>query len=428
MFEFFSSSGGNFSSFLWRFFLTIIVALPIGLEREKAKKFAGLRTSLLVASLGFFSSFLARAFSAPSIVVLGLLFSISVALLIYYARSKRERHPGLTTSTAFVLLFCLGLLVELGLFLEAIAASIILTLLLAIKPFAKFFVKHLSEKELIETLALGFFSFIMLPVLPNRSIDPWGIFNPFVVWSMTLLVLALGFAGHLVARIFKETRVSAGIIGAAGGLASLIATTFAVSENARKDRSLSDGIALVLSVAFSVTTVRVLLLSLVGSREVFAYLIFPLIFVSAVSLALSMRSGNFSGSRKRISLGMKKTSPFSFSTAIRFTVLFTGLVILFKLLMTFFGKYGLYAAAAFAGFGSLNALVVSITSLSAVGSISPLEAAVAILIGCLSSAVVNLALAYRIGGAQLGSKVFRVFGAGALLFAGFIIGLIFIGG
>jgi|GEM_PF-5511490 len=409
------SGGSNFADFLWKLFLAIIVAVPIGLDREKTRKFAGLRTSLLVATLGFFSSFLSRLLSAPVIIFISVAFAVGISILIYYFRGRHERHPGLTTSAVFVLLFFLGVLVEAGLALEAISASIIITTLLALKPFAKLVVKNLSERELLEAMVFSALSFIFLPLLPNRPVDPWGIFNPFVFLSMTLLVLGLGFAGYFVAKIFGE-KAAAGVAGISGGLSSLVAANMALSERAREFPRFVRAGKIALILASAITVVRIFLLVFVLDRGVANYLAIPLLVVFSIPIALSGHEvvSAFGKEGRGFSLGMKQVPHLAFGTAFRFGILFTFLIVFFKLVYPVAGVGGTYLTAAVAGFASLNALIVSIVALSSAGAISSKEAAVSIIIGLASNLSANLAISYKLGGRELGNSLAKSFGLSAI--------------
>ncbi len=409
------SGGSNFADFLWKIILTIIVAVPIGLDREKTRKFAGLRTSLLVATLGFCSSFLSRLFSSPVIIFISVAFAVGISMLIYYFRGRHERHPGLTTSAVFVLLFFLGVLVEAGLALEAISASIIITTLLALKPFAKLVVKNLSERELLEAMVFSALSFIFLPLLPNRPVDPWGIFNPFVFLSMTLLVLGLGFAGYFVAKIFGE-KAAVLVAGISGGLSSLVAANMALSERAREFPRFVRAIKTALILALAITIVRIFLLVFVLDRMVANYLAIPLFVVFSIPIALSGHEivSAFGKESRGFSLGMKQAPHLAFGTAFRFGILFTIILVFFKPVYQVAGVWGMYLTAAVTGLASLNALIISIAALSSAGAINSNEAAVSIIIGLASALSTSLAISYKFGGRELGNSLAKSFGLSAL--------------
>ncbi len=381
--------------FLWKLFLALMVAVPIGLEREKARKFAGVRTSLLITAVGFFSSFFAGTLGASWLVGVGLAFATVIAVIMYYARARRERHPGLTTSIVFVLLFCFGVLVDLGMYFEAIASSIVVTFLLSAKEFTKSVVKKLEEKELVEALVLGFVSFIFLPLMPNRTVDPWGLFNPFLFWTMAVFVMGVGFAGYVATKTFGS-EMGVGLTGIIGGLVSSLAVVFSMAPQAGRDRAHSQGAALAVTLASATMLLRVLALSFIGSRALFNELVLPLLVAAALGMILSLRSPL--SLTKRISFDLSGSSPLAFRSALEFALLFLALTVSSRFLVSRFGSVGLYVAAALAGVAGLNALIVSSASLVSVGAIPTEIAAVSVLVGCFCACAANVAFSARLGG------------------------------
>ena len=83
----------------------------------------------------------------------------------------------------------------------AAAAAVATTAILALKGFLHGFVKRITWDELRSGLALLAMSFILLPVLPNRAIDPWQAVNPFELWLMTVLIGVISFAGYVAVKI-----------------------------------------------------------------------------------------------------------------------------------------------------------------------------------------------------------------------------------
>ena len=69
---------------------------------------------------------------------------------------------------------------------------------------------------------------IILPLLPDRAIDPWGGFNPREIWFFTVLIATISFAGYIAVRVLGPSR---GLLvsSLAGALASSTAVTVALS-------------------------------------------------------------------------------------------------------------------------------------------------------------------------------------------------------
>lgn len=93
-------------------------------------------------------------------------------------------------------------------------------------------VKRLTWEELRSGLALLAMTFILLPLLANRTADPWESLNPHAIWLMTLLIAALSFVGSVAIKVTGKNR---GILltGIAGGLVSSTALALSLARLAR---------------------------------------------------------------------------------------------------------------------------------------------------------------------------------------------------
>jgi uncharacterized membrane protein (DUF4010 family) len=47
---------------------------------------------------------------------------------------------------------------------------------------------------------------IILPLLPNRAIDPWGGFNPWEIWFFTVLTASLSYLGYIAVQLLGPAR------------------------------------------------------------------------------------------------------------------------------------------------------------------------------------------------------------------------------
>jgi uncharacterized membrane protein (DUF4010 family) len=97
----------------------------------------------------------------------------------------------------------------------AAASGVAATGLLALKPALHAWLRRLSWIELRSALVLMAMTFILLPLLPNRTIDPWASINPYEIWLMTILIAVISFAGYGAIKLLGAER---GILfGAVGG-------------------------------------------------------------------------------------------------------------------------------------------------------------------------------------------------------------------
>jgi uncharacterized membrane protein (DUF4010 family) len=167
-------------------------------------------------------------------IVLGLAFVVfsSAVILFRYRETADEGTYGATTVVAVMLAFALGALAVVGDQRIAAASAVAASCLLAMKALLHNWIKHISWVELRSGLVLAAMTIILLPILPNRTIDPWSAINPYEIWLMTVMITAISFAGYVAVKLTGERQ---GIVlsGIGGGLASSTATTVLLSRLAR---------------------------------------------------------------------------------------------------------------------------------------------------------------------------------------------------
>ena len=75
----------------------------------------------------------------------------------------------------------------------------------------------LSELELRDALLLGVAAIVILPLLPNRSVDPLGTVNPFRLWRLVVAFMSLSAFGYVAQRAFGP-RYGLALAGFGSGL------------------------------------------------------------------------------------------------------------------------------------------------------------------------------------------------------------------
>ena len=76
-------------------------------------------------------------------------------------------------------------------------------------------------------------SLVVLPLLPNQPVGPFGALNPHAIWIIVILVMAIGATGHVAIRLLGA-RGGLVISGFASGFVSSTATIGAMGARARK--------------------------------------------------------------------------------------------------------------------------------------------------------------------------------------------------
>ncbi len=158
-----------------RFGLATLLGFAIGFEREMGKGETGkgsMRDYVLIALIGALSGFVAGELENSWLIAFGL---IAVLVLLVLAQQGETRSGavtgGITSEAAAVITFFLGALVMYGAFEIAIALTVATMVILSQKERLVGFRKRVERYELDATVKLLIITFIVLPVLPQSSLD-----------------------------------------------------------------------------------------------------------------------------------------------------------------------------------------------------------------------------------------------------------------
>jgi hypothetical protein len=158
------------------------IGLLIGAERERRKGEgqsrapAGIRT-FAIGSLAGAISFIVGGQLLLSIVTTGV---FALTALGYWRGSAED--PGLTSEIALIVTVLLG-----GLSVQtpvlAAGLGVTLAILLAARSPLHYFVRSvLTQSEMTDALIFAGATLVILPLLPNRDLGPYGAFNPYKIW------------------------------------------------------------------------------------------------------------------------------------------------------------------------------------------------------------------------------------------------------
>jgi uncharacterized membrane protein (DUF4010 family) len=394
------------------FALALAIGALIGVERARLKASgdvgAGLRTFVLVAEAGAVAAWLARELESPWVFAAAgaLVTALVVAGYLVEAR-VRPQAAGLTTEIAAVVTYLLGGAVILGAAEIAVALAIATTAVLAFKEPLHGAVARIGHEDLEATLKLLIATFVVLPVLPDRAIDPWGVLNPYAMWWLVILISALSFAGYVATRVLGESRGSV-LTGLAGGLVSSTAVTLGFARQSRERagaevRPMAAGLLLAWGVMF----VRVLVVVAVVHRPLFRVLALPFAAMAATTLALAVRHYLATrGERAERAPAVQLKNPFRLTASIRFALVFALVLLVVELARRTLPAGGLYVVAALAGLTDVDAITLSMAGLAR-GGTAPELAAGAIVVAALANTCAKCAFVASLGSAALRRSTLR---------------------
>lgn len=406
---------------LLRLGLALAIGLLVGLERgwrdragPAGSRTAGIRTYGMSGLLGGVMAALSQAFGTASILIAGLL---SFALVFGWFKLQEGRHDrdfSVTGVVAALCVFGLGGLAVAGDHRVAAAGGAALAALLASRDAMHGLLRQITWIELRSAIVLAVMTAIVLPLLPNRTIDPWGGLNPWEIWFFTVLTAAISFLGYIAVRILGPARgllVSA----LAGALVSSTAVTLAFARTARQSAnvgSLAGAAALAAMISIlRVTAVVTILQPRVLLAMAPAALAAAGVFGAFGLLLLFRGSGEAASSPSR--------NPFALGGLLLFAMLFAVVSTASAALVGQFGGGSLLGASALSGMFDVDVAVLSALRLVDQG-LAPAMIGQAVLAALCANAVGRLALAIPAGPVafwlpQMAAAV-GAFGAGCAAF------------
>jgi uncharacterized membrane protein (DUF4010 family) len=313
----------------------------------------------------------------------------------------RVSDPGLTTEVAMFATFLLGVITATRPQV-AVAAGVVMAVLLAARsPLQRLVKEVLSERELRDGLAFAIAALVVLPLLPDRAVDPFGVINPFALWRLAVVMMGLSAAGYMAQRLAGSRR---GLIlaGLAGGFVSSTATIAAMGRRARETPEVA-GQAASAGVASMLTSILYLCLLLAALRPQVLLLVGIPLAVSAACLLAYAVTG------LRRDAPPDAPAPTGRAFDLRAVALFVGLVAGFTLISQglehSLGDAGVLAGAAATGLADAHAAALSMANMAAAGALSDRTAALGVLIALVANMLVKAPTAWILGGRDYGLRV-----------------------
>lgn len=403
------------------FATALLIGVLVGVEREKRKAdegnqgIAGLRTFILVALIGAVAGYLARTMDLPWLVAAGLLAVAGPVVAGYLVMARvRPDSLGLTTELAAVTVCLLGILTMLGQRELAIGLGVVTAAVLAYKQPLHGLVAKLGWDDVYAAVRLLVATFIVLPLLPDRPLDPWQALNPYKLWLLVILISGLSLVGYVTTRWLGPGRGTA-VTGLTGGLVSSTAVTLSFARRGRDEPGMASALACGILLAWTVMVARVLALVLAVNPPLLQPLVAPCVAMGMVTLALAWfhyRHSSAVGKRTTATEDVPLRNPFSLTAAVKFALLFAAVLLLVKGVQIYFPGKGVYVIAGVAGLTDVDAITLSMAEFARANE--PLQAATAIVIASLSNTLVKAGMVASLGGPALRRPILVASGATVL--------------
>lgn len=359
--------------------ISVLLGLLVGLQRERvASDPAGFRTFPLITVFGTLCALLAREFGYGWMLGVGAAGVITVIVIGNVPRLKRtDVDPGITTEVSMLVMFAVGAFVVVGPWIIAAAITGGVAILLHMKPQLHRFAERMGEQDFRAILQFVLITFIILPVLPNKAYDPLqalqpvfpertlpqlDVLNPYEIWLLVVLVVAISLAGYVS---FKWLGHRAGTVlgGILGGTVSSTATTVSYARRSAAVPETAGPATVVIMIAGTVVYLRVLLLALVVAPSLVRAAAGPMFALFAGTTVLAALTWAFS--RKEVNDVPAPDNPTELRTALIFAVLYTIVIVALASAKAFLqdgGHYAhevLYGISAISGMTQMDAVTLS---------------------------------------------------------------------
>jgi uncharacterized membrane protein (DUF4010 family) len=392
---------------VWSLVAALLIGALVGIERERKKSesedlgIGGVRTFILFALTGAVAAWLARQLDSPWVFVLPFLGIVALAVAGYLAQARvKPRSLGLTTETAALTVYLLGGACVAGSVQVALALGVVVSAALAYKQPLHDLVARLGTEDIEAGVKLLAATFIVLPLLPRRTIDPWGAIEPHSLWLLVVLIAGLSLIGYVATRALGPEK-GAAVTGLAGGLASSTAVTLTFARQSREEGQQAGALASGLLLAWGIMFVRVVVLVAVVHPPLVGPLLLPMGAMGLATLFLAavdwLRARNQEASASAIPL----ENPFSLLSAVKFGLFFAAVLLLVKLAQIHFPGKGQYVVAGLAGLTDVDAITLSMAKLVRGSAAEMHVGVVAIVIAALTNTVVKCGMVMVLGGSAL---------------------------
>ena len=367
--------------------LATLLGMFLGLEREWSQKSAGIRTFSLIGLAAAVFSLL----DEPGLLVVGGALIVASAVLLAVRSFVEPDVDGLslTTSVSMLVTYGVGVLVAQALFIEAVTVAVLSSLLLVLKRELHQFAWGLSREEVRSAVEFTILAFVVFPLLPAETVDPWGAVQPRLIWSLVVAVSGIGFVNYVLVKRYQGRGYA--VTGFFGGLVNSTAVVAEMAKRAKGRADLRDlavGSILLANAAMALRNAAVVV---VFAPEAALVVGAPLGAVTLAGVLIAVWRSDW-----RTTMEADLTSPFSLRNALTFGGLFLVVLLVSAGAERAFGAGGFVATSFLAGLVSSGTATTTAVSLLGTGQITVDTAVAGVVAGTVASIVVKTAFAASI--------------------------------
>ncbi|TYL36141.1 MgtC/SapB transporter [Natronococcus pandeyae] len=367
-----------------RIVIATLLGMFLGLEREWSQKSAGIRTFALISLLAAVFTIL----DDQGLVIIGGVLIIAHAVLLAAQSFIEDDIEGLslTTSVSMLVAYSIGALVANGFLIESVTVAVLSSMLLVLKRELHEFAWGLSREEMRSAVEFVILAFVIYPLLPDETVDPWGAVQPRLIWSLVIAISAIGFVNYVLVKKYQGRGIA--VTGFFGGLVNSTAVVAEMGKRATNQSGLlglAVGAILLANAAMAFRN-AVIVVAFVPEAALVVAAPLGAIMVTGIGIAIwqSDWRTNFEADLK---------SPFSLRNALTFGALFLVVLLVSVGAEQMFGTTGFLATTFFAGLVSSGTATTTAVTLVSTDQISQEAAVAGVITGTAASILVKTVFA-----------------------------------
>ncbi len=391
------------------------LGMLVGMQRERTaaadeEKVAGIRTFTLITLLGALGANLSKVDAVGAWVIPAGLLAVAVMLVQGNIVKLRTGHidPGITTEVAALVMYGVGAALPLGLMAPAVATGGAVAVLLHWKAPLHQFAKRVGERDFRAIIQFVLIALVILPVLPNRTFGPYDVFNPYKVWLLVVLIVAVSLSAYVAMKLIGP-RAGVALGGLLGGLISSTAVTVSYARQTRDGAVDTASAATVMMIASTIVYGRMLFLIGVAASSLLPEAAPPLGAMMAVMSVLCIGLYLWKGRDARAA-NTEHGNPAQIKTALIFGALYAIILFAIAAAKTHLGQGAIYGVAAISGLTDVDAITLSTAELTRDEHVDLDTAWRVILLASLSNLIFKAGIAAVLGTRQLAVWIGVLFG------------------
>lgn len=247
---------------------------------------------------------------------------------------------------------------------------------------------------------------ILTFLIPDRAIDPWNLINLRLMAIIVMTVMVIQFVSYVILEVWKTDGLL--FMGTLVGIVNSNAINGPMASITKQNPRLSDHAAAAVVCGNLAMLVRNIVVISTISIMAAKFVLVPLIGMVLAGIAsVYYKLKTINKTTEEIE-SEKVENPFEIKTAFQFAGMMTLVTVLGFGIHSIFGDLGLYVTAFVSVYAAGGPIIFSAVMMAAAGTITPMTAAIVVLIASFSSVTNDAILQLMCGAKSLAWSFVRI--------------------